>query len=73
MTTPPTNSPSWSLDELAHAGDEHLDAGYVAGYNCKAGTDPSADLELMRDLGLDKTSTLVDLGTGTGTLAQGVR
>lgn len=69
MTTPPTDAPSWSLDELAHAGDEHLDAGYVAGYDRKAGTDPTADLELLRDLGLDKTSTLVDLGTGTGGLA----
>jgi ribosomal protein L11 methylase PrmA len=69
VTTPPADAPSWSPDELAHAGAEHLDIGYVAGYDRKAGTDPTADLELMRDLGLGETSTLVDLGAGTGALA----
>jgi SAM-dependent methyltransferase len=59
----------WWLDELAHAGDEHLDAGYVAGYDRKAGTDPTEDLRLLRERGLDETSTLVDLGAGTGGLA----
>jgi SAM-dependent methyltransferase len=63
-------SPSgWWLDELGHAGEEHLDAGYVAGYDRKAGTDPAEDLEVLRGFGLDGTSTLVDLGAGTGTLA----
>ncbi len=62
-------TPDWWLDELAHAGGEHLDAGYVAGYDRKAGTDPTADLELLRDHGLDETSTLIDLGAGTGGLA----
>jgi SAM-dependent methyltransferase len=61
--------PGWWLDELAHAGGEHLDSGYVAGYDRKAGTDPAADLELLRGLGLDQASTLVDLGAGTGGLA----
>jgi SAM-dependent methyltransferase len=59
----------WWLDELAHAGGEHLDEGYVAGYDRKAGTDPAADLEILRGLGLDASSTLVDLGAGTGVLA----
>jgi SAM-dependent methyltransferase len=59
----------WWLDEVGHAGDEHLDPGYVAGYERKAGTDPAADLEVLRGFGLDETSTLVDLGAGTGTLA----
>jgi SAM-dependent methyltransferase len=59
----------WWLDELAHAGDEHLDPGYVAGYDRKAGTDAAADLQLLLGLGLDETSTLVDLGAGTGVLA----
>ena len=26
-------SRSWYLDELAHAGPEHLDAEYIAGYD----------------------------------------
>lgn len=63
------NRAAWWLEELGHAGDEHLDAGYVAGYDRKAGTDPAADLDVLRGFGLDDTSTLVDLGAGTGTLA----
>jgi len=27
---------TWWLDELAHAGQEHLDPTYVAGYEAKA-------------------------------------
>ncbi|SRR5712692_1782520 len=59
---------SWYIDELAHAGDEHLDARYVQGYDRKARFDPQADLAIMRDLGLGPTSTLVDFGAGTGEL-----
>ena len=63
------NTPSWFLDELAHAGSEHLDPGYVPGYDRKAGTDPADDLDVLRDHGLNETHTLVDLGAGTGTFA----
>jgi ubiquinone/menaquinone biosynthesis C-methylase UbiE len=62
-------APCWFPDELAHAGVEHLDPEYVLGYDRKAGTDPTEDVALFRDLGLNETHTLVDLGTGTGTLA----
>ncbi len=62
----------WFPDEFAHAGDEHLDPGYVLGYDRKAGTDPAEDVTLLRDLGLNETNTLVDLGAGTGTLALAV-
>src|SRR5262249_7062858 len=61
--------PDWFIDELAHAGDEHLDAAYVATYDRKAGTDPTEDVALMRSLGLGEKSVLVDLGAGTGTFA----
>ena len=27
--------PTWEFDELSHAGHEHLDATYVAGYDQK--------------------------------------
>lgn len=64
---------SWgeAFDELAHAGHEHLDPAYVAGYDRKAGFDADAaeEVRLLRDLGLDERSELVDLGAGTGTLA----
>jgi SAM-dependent methyltransferase len=59
----------WWLDEVAHAGDEHLDAGYVAGYDRKAGFDPSEDLDVLGRHGFGPDSTLVDLGAGTGTFA----
>jgi SAM-dependent methyltransferase len=57
----------WTFDELAHAGDEHFDPAYVATYDRKAAVDPASDLALLRSQGLSATSTLVDLGAGTGT------
>ena len=59
----------WTLDEPAHAGLEHLDPAFVAAYDRKSGFDPSADVELLLDRGLDRSSTVVDLGAGTGTFA----
>ncbi|MEO7002849.1 MAG: class I SAM-dependent methyltransferase [Ktedonobacterales bacterium] len=59
----------WTLDERAHAGQEHLDSAYVAAYDRKAGVEPSADLALLRKLGLNASSTLVDFGAGTGIFA----
>ena len=60
---------SWWLDEGAHAGPEHLDPGYVAGYERKAGFDPSEDLEALRKHGLESNSVVIDLGAGTGGFA----
>jgi ubiquinone/menaquinone biosynthesis C-methylase UbiE len=62
-------NPPWFPDELVHAGEEHLDPSYVAGYDRKAGLDPSEEVAVLRDLGLDETHTLVDLGAGTGAVA----
>lgn len=62
-------TPTWFLDELAHAGDEHLDPAYVPGYDRKAGTDPAEDLAALRMRGLSPDHTLIDLGAGTGTFA----
>jgi ubiquinone/menaquinone biosynthesis C-methylase UbiE len=67
--TETAHPPAWYLDELAHAGPEHLDADYVAEYTRKAGTDPAPEVERLRQLGLGPDSTLVDLGAGTGTFA----
>jgi ubiquinone/menaquinone biosynthesis C-methylase UbiE len=60
---------AWVLDEIAHAGAEHLDPLYVAGYERKAGVDPHDDLALLCSLDLNETSRLVDLGAGTGAFA----
>lgn len=56
-------------DERSHAGPEHLDSEYVAGYDAKAGLDLDAALALLRRYGLGPEATLVDLGCGTGLLA----
>jgi SAM-dependent methyltransferase len=61
---------SWMIDELAHAGPEHLDPSFVSGYDRKQGQpDPAEDLAVLLGHGLDRTATLVDLGAGTGQLA----
>jgi len=58
------------LDELAHAGPEHLDTAFVAGYDRKQGRpDPAADVAVFAGHGLDASSTVVDLGAGTGQFA----
>jgi ubiquinone/menaquinone biosynthesis C-methylase UbiE len=69
MTRSAEQPPAWYPDELAHAGPEHLDPQYVAAYDRKAGVDPAEELDRLQRLGLNATSTLVDLGAGTGTLA----
>jgi ubiquinone/menaquinone biosynthesis C-methylase UbiE len=52
---------------LAHAGPEHLDPAFVAGYERKQGyPDPAEDLAVLAAHGLGGTSTVVDLGAGTG-------
>src|SRR5579872_1332895 len=60
---------SWMLDEPAHAGAEHLDPAFVAGYDRKQKFDPTADIAELRARGLEPASVLVDLAAGTGTIA----
>jgi SAM-dependent methyltransferase len=58
------------IDELAHAGPEHLDAAFVAGYDRKQGyPDPAEDLAIFEARGLDAASAVVDLGAGSGQFA----
>ncbi len=60
----------WMIDEVAHAGAEHLDPGFVAGYDRKQGhPDPAEDLAVFEAHGLDGTSSVLDLGAGSGQFA----
>jgi ubiquinone/menaquinone biosynthesis C-methylase UbiE len=62
---------TWRIDELAHAGPEHLDPGFVAGFDRKQGfPDPAEDLDILSAHGLGADSTVVDLGAGTGRFAK---
>jgi len=63
---------SWRLDELAHAGPEHLDADYVARFDAKSPTDWSGELAALEAFGIGGESTVVDLGAGTGSFALAV-
>ncbi|WP_018352723.1 class I SAM-dependent methyltransferase [Longispora albida] len=65
---------SWLLDELAHAGPEHLDPEFVAGYDRKQGyPDPAPDIAEFQAHGLGPGSAVVDLAAGTGQFALAAR
>lgn len=58
---------TWMIDELAHAGPEHLDPTFIAGYDRKQGyPDPTEDIDALRGRGVEAGSTVVDVGAGTG-------
>jgi SAM-dependent methyltransferase len=58
------------IDELAHAGPEHLDPDFVTGYDRKQGhPDPAEDLAIFEAHGLGGTSAILDLGAGSGQFA----
>jgi ubiquinone/menaquinone biosynthesis C-methylase UbiE len=58
------------IDELEHAGPEHLDPAFVAGFDRKQGyPEPDEDLAVFEAHGLGATSAVVDIGAGTGQFA----
>jgi SAM-dependent methyltransferase len=63
----------WWLDEVSRAGAEHLDPAYVAAFDEKSPTDWSRIVEALSRLGIGPTSTVVDIGAGTGTFALAVQ
>jgi ubiquinone/menaquinone biosynthesis C-methylase UbiE len=63
----------WWPDEVARAGVEHLDPEYVATFDRKSPTDWSETVEALSRLGVGPTSTVVDIGAGTGTFALAVQ
>jgi ubiquinone/menaquinone biosynthesis C-methylase UbiE len=61
---------AWMIDEVAHAGPEHLDPAFVAGYDRKQGyPDPGEDLDAFEAHGLSAASAVVDFGAGAGQFA----
>ncbi len=56
----------WLLDEVASAGRENLDADHVGLYDQKEDAKAADEVDLLRELGLDARSAVVDLGAGTG-------
>ena len=54
---------------MATAGRENLDAGHVARYDAKEDAAPAGEVALLRELGLDRGSVVVDIGAGTGQFA----
>ena len=63
----------WWFDERVHAGVEHLDPAYVAAFDRKSPTDWSEMVEALARLGVGATSTVIDVGAGTGTFALAVQ
>ena len=64
--------PGWFPDETRYAGEEHLDPEYVRTYDRKSAHDHTDDLAILRTMGLDADSVVVDLGAGTGSFALAV-
>ena len=54
--------PSWLLDERASAGRENLDAIHVSRYDAKEDAKALDEVRLLQGLGLDASSTVLDLG-----------
>jgi ubiquinone/menaquinone biosynthesis C-methylase UbiE len=68
----PKSSPGWLLDEVASAGRENLDVAHVERYDRKMNARAHDEIDLLRSAGLDASSVVVDLGTGTGQFALAV-
>jgi ubiquinone/menaquinone biosynthesis C-methylase UbiE len=63
------NRYSWWLDEVASAGRENLDSEHASQYDAKEDAGAEAELTLLKHLGLNEQSQVVDMGAGTGQFA----
>lgn len=60
---------NWMLDEVASAGRENLDADHASRYDVKEDAGAMEELRLVKNLGLNEQSEVVDIGAGTGQFA----
>jgi putative AdoMet-dependent methyltransferase len=60
---------SWTYDEFAQIGLDFADPAEVEAYDRRQGDRDAANAKLLRELGVGKGHVVVDLGTGTGSLA----
>jgi ubiquinone/menaquinone biosynthesis C-methylase UbiE len=68
----PEKSPAWLFDEPIPVGVDYNDRGVVGDYDKQHGEFRNVDEEARRiaeDLGLSETSTVLDIGCGTGELS----
>ncbi|MBD2101669.1 class I SAM-dependent methyltransferase [Leptolyngbya sp. FACHB-261] len=56
----------WMLDEVKSAGRENLDPDHASQYDFKEDASVMEELALMKKLGLNGQSEVVDIGAGTG-------
>lgn len=57
---------SWWLNEAASASRENLDVEHVSRYDAKEDAGPVEELTMLKELGLNSQSEIVDIGAGTG-------
>jgi hypothetical protein len=58
--------PDWLLDEVASAGRENLDPDHVARYDNKMDAGAKEEVAICQALGIGRSSTVVEFGSGTG-------
>ena len=66
------NTHDWLLDEVASAGRENLDVDHASRYDAKEDAGAMEELKLLKMLGLNGQSEVVDIGAGTGQFALAV-
>src|SRR5215471_19095194 len=60
---------NWLLDEVASAGRENRDVKHASQYDAKEDAAALEELTLLKELGLNEQSEVVDMGAGTGQFA----
>jgi len=68
----PSKNSNWMLDEISSAGRENLDVDHASRYDLKEDASAEEEVALLKTLGLNGQSEVVDMGAGTGQFALAV-